>query len=500
MSNIKSDAWICEVCGYIHRGSEPPDECPVCGVGKEFFEPYEEPGKAEPVSKPKRWRCLVCNYEHTGDQPPDECPVCGALADAFEALSEIGKKDVLETSESDHIVIAGSGIAGISAIEAIRKISTDIRITLLSKEKHIPYHRLNLTRYLAAELSQDKLPFYAEDWYRENNVDLVTGAAVYKISPAKKEVSLADGTSYSYDKLILAAGAHPFVPPILGVQREGVTTLRDLDDANYILREAKTAKAVVVIGGGILGLEAAGALARTSTKPVLLENFEWVMPRQLNRAAAELLQEHIKGMGISLRLDTVVRELVGDERVAGVLLDNGETIHADLVIISTGIRPNSYLARMAGLRINQGIVVNDYLQTTDPDIFAAGDIVEHRGQLSGLWNAAQYQGSIAGMNAAGKKVEFGGIPRATTIKVLGVDLLSIGKFNPDDGSDIVIEEKKGKQYSRFLFRDSHLEGSILYGNTSIGGAVKKAVENKQDFSGLLKKKPKCADIWKALSD
>jgi len=495
MSEENPGAWRCVVCGYVHRGPEPPGECPVCGSPKEHFEPYKEPTKAEPMAKPEKWRCLVCNYEHKGAPPSDHCPVCGAPPERFEAITETKKDDTVDTGKPGEILIVGSGIAGVSAVEAIRQFSASARITLVSKEKHIPYYRLNLTRFLADELSEDKLPIHGENWYKENRVNLIAGAEVSTISMDKKEVTFTDGRTHSYDKLILTAGAHPFIPPIPGARMEGVTTLRNLNDALYILREAKTAKSIVIIGGGILGLETAGALAKRSKGITLLENFKWLMPRQLNQTAAERLRKHVEGLGISLKVTTSVQELVGDERVAGVLLKNGETIPADLAIITTGVRSNSYLARLCGLRINRGIIVNDYMQTSDPYVYAAGDIAEHRGVVYGLWNAAQYQGSIAGMNAAGKTAEFGGIPRSNSIKVLGIDLLSIGKFEAEDGSDIIIEaEDKGK-YNRFVFRDSHLVGSILYGDTAVSAGVKKAIENKEDLSGLLEKQPTAADIW-----
>ncbi|MCP4694639.1 MAG: NAD(P)/FAD-dependent oxidoreductase, partial [Desulfobacterales bacterium] len=251
---------------------------------------------------------------------------------------------------------------------------------------------------------------------------------------------------------------------------------------------------VVVIGGGILGLEIAGALAGRSGKVTVLEGFDWLMPRQLNRKAATLLQDHLRGLGVDLKTGVMVDELVGDERVAGVLLKNGETVPGDLVIMAAGVRSNSHLARTAGLRVNQGVIVNEFLQTSAPGVFAAGDIAEHGGVLYGLWTAAQYQGSIAGMNAAGERVEFGGIPRSNSIKVLDVDLLSIGRFEPDDGSYVTVEKEFDGAYLYFMFRDSRLVGSILYGDASIGGQVKKVIEEGVDMSGPLGKGASAEEI------
>ena len=496
MTETNIRAWCCTVCGFVHREPELPGECPVCGSPQERFEPYSEPSKAQPVSKPNNWRCLVCNYEHVGDQPPDKCPVCATPARRFEAIADKKEEAQVDSAQADEILIVGGGIAGVTAAESIRQLSANAKITLLTKERHLPYYRLNLTRFIAGEIEEDSLPIHPANWYQENRINVLSGSEVSTISLDQQAVSFVDRTTRHYDKLILTAGAHPFIPPILGARLEGVATLRNLTDAHYILQEADKAASIVIIGGGILGLETAGALSRYSDKKVtLLEGFKWLMPRQLNQTAAELLKSYIESIGIALKTDVSVQDLVGDERVAGVHLKSGETIPADLVIITAGVRSNSYLARLTGLRANQGVIVNDYMQTSDPNVYAAGDIAEHRGVMYGLWNAAQYQGSIAGMNAVGKMVEFGGIPRSNSIKVLGVDLLSIGKFEAEDGSDVIIEAECDGNYSRFLFRDSHLVGSILYGDTAISAGVKKAIENKDDFSGLLKKQPLVADVW-----
>ncbi len=500
MNEYKSIAWRCTVCGYIHRGKKPPDECPVCGAPKKLFESFNEKIKPDlPAAQPNNWRCLVCTHVHTGDTPPDKCPVCDTPGKSFEPVN---KQDEIKSSKGkkEKIIIAGGGIAGIAAAESIREYSDDAEILLISKEKHLPYYRLNLTRWLANEIGEDALPIHQEGWYEENRINLVMGDELSKISMDQKKVTLLnDDMAYPFDKLILATGSHPFVPPLTGANMEGVTTLRTLDDARYIRANAKNA-GVIVIGGGVLGLEAAGALVDYAKQVTILENFDYLMPRQLSKKAALMLGETITGKGIKLRVNVSAKELTGDERVSGVLLEGGEILPADLVIVSTGIRANSYLARAAGLQVNQGILVNDYLQTSHPDIYAAGDLAEHRGISYGLWGAAQFQGSIAGMNAAGLKTEFGGIPRSNRLKVLGVNLFSIGKFEPDDGSYILIEQEKDDTYERFVFHDTHLVGAILYGDTSRSADVKRGIETTRDFSKILQTRPDISEIWEMLSE
>lgn len=481
--------WRCTVCGYVHKGDEVPGQCVVCGAPSDKFEDFgeERPGqKAESAG----WKCLVCNYIHREDKAPETCPVCGAGSRNFEPVAPV-KEDAPDTEAKRHIIIVGAGIAGVSAAEAARAQSPGAEITVLSKEENLPYYRLNLTRLLAGEVNDLSLPIHPESWYRENRINLSLKTEVTEIHPGVKAVVLRDGARMLYDRLILTAGAHPFIPPVPGAQKNGVTTFRNLDQAVRISAAARLAKSAVVVGGGILGLEAAAALKQIAPdlSVTVVEGFDYLMPRQLNRKAAARLKKHVENLGILLETGTSVKEIEGDERVANIVLGSGKTIAADLVIFAAGVRPNSYLARITGLNVNQGIIVNDYMETSFDGIYAAGDIAEHRGVVYGLWNAAMYQGAIAGMNAAGKKSGFGGIPRSNTIKVLGIDLFSIGAIEPCDGSCTVIEKENDDVYISLLLRDGHLEGAILYGDTSQSAVVKKAIEDKKDFSRVLRNDP-----------
>jgi len=241
-------------------------------------------------------------------------------------------------------------------------------------------------------------------------------------------------------------------------------------------------------------------LARRGARVTLLEGHGWLLPRQLNQRAGDILARCVESGGIQLRTKVRVREILGDESVRGVLLDDGSLIDADLVVVATGIRSNSYLGRMAGLDVNDGIVVDNLLQTSHPDVFAAGDVAEHHGFVYGTWGPSQYQGSIAGMNSVGANAEFGGIPRSNALKVLRVELFSIGQIEPVDGSYEIIEEKIESKFFEFVFRDSHLVGAILLGDAGLAAGVKKAVESKLDFSGLLAKHASVGDVLEFLAE
>jgi nitrite reductase (NADH) large subunit len=433
----------------------------------------------------KIWICPVCGYIHYGSQPPDECPVCGAMGDLFELSTTSQPNQVsMASGERKKVVIVGAGVAGVSAAEAIRKASAQVELILVSNEIHLPYYRLNLTRYLAGEVGIEQLPLHPESWYAENNITLLRNSEMSQLNIEKKELQLQNGSSITYDRLILTVGSHPFVPPFPGAIRKNVTTLRTLKDADFIL-ESCHGKHCVCIGGGILGLEIAGGLARQGVDVTVLENQAWLLPRQLNETGSKLFQEKVESLGIRIQVSAQTRELVGDESVHGVLLEDGTTVSADFVIISAGVRSNIDLARQAGLEVKQGIMVDNKMQTSRPDVFAPGDVAEHQGIVSGLWYPSQAQGTVAGMNAIGLDVEFTGLPRSNVLKALGIDLFSIGQISPADNADRIIDAAIDGKYCCFIFRDNSMVGSILLGDTSLSSKVKGIIEDHVDCSSVL---------------
>lgn len=491
MSTSAVRVWTCSVCGYVHRGVQAPDACPVCGATPDLFEAGKDAAPAAPAATVTQWRCLNCEHIHTGPQPPDSCPVCGAAADRFEPhVPEAGAGVGADTKL--RVVIVGAGIAGVSAAEACRRAAPGAAIVLLSKELELPYYRLNLTRYLAGEIPAAQLELKPADWYAANRIEFQRGAELCGLDLPGREVRLRDGARQPFDRLILTAGAHPFVPPFPGGNRENVTVLRTRTDADRILAAAGGGGRCVCIGGGLLGLETAGALARRGADVTLLEGSGWLLPRQLNARAGALLESRLSGIGITLRRQARTQELVGDEQVRGVLLEDGALLPADLVILATGVRPNSYLARLAGLQVNQGVIVDDSLRSSHPEVYAAGDVAEHRGVSYGTWGPAQFQGAMAGMNAVGGVAEFAGVPRSNMLKVLGIDMFSIGRIQIEDASYELIEGERDGNYAGFVCRDSHLVGAILLGDTHLSAAVKAAIERRVDLSATLRTRP---DAW-----
>ncbi|MBF0344013.1 MAG: NAD(P)/FAD-dependent oxidoreductase [Nitrospirae bacterium] len=398
------------------------------------------------------------------------------------------------------IVIVGGGIAGVSAAEAARKASAKAKIIMLSKEPYLPYYRINLTRYLAGEVTNNELEIHPESWYKGRDIDLSLGTELSSIDLASKALVMRDGKSQTYDKLILTLGSYAYVPPIAGIDKPNVIVLRTRDDADCLLNNCQRASRFVCIGGGLLGLETAGALSRRGMEVALLEGFNWLLPRQLNRKASAILERHITKEGFTIHKGVKTKEIVGDENSTSVLLDNGNTIAADMIIVTTGIRSNIDLARAAGLSVNNGIIVDNTLKTSHPDVYAAGDVAEHKGIIYGTWGSSMTQGTTAGMNAAGQHVEFTGIPRSNMLKVLGYDMFSIGEIDPAIGSDEVIDGEMDGNYYYFLLRGNHLIGAILLGDIRPSVVVRKTLEKQVDCSEVLKAKKGVLEVLSFFKD
>lgn len=473
-------AWKCDVCGYVHQGDEPPETCPLCGVGREMFSILEIVTAAGPPQA-SLWRCTICDYQHQGDAPPETCSICDAAKDLFAAVQSPTAHSVSSTKVSS-IVVIGAGIAGLTAVEQARIHAPQAEITMINKEPVLPYYRLNLTRFVAGEVGRESLNIHSQQWFDDNNIRIVY-AEITGIDRKQQQVQTRNGDSLGYDRLILASGSHAFVPSLPGVTRDGVYVLRTLDNAENILQQIAGKKHCVCIGGGLLGLETAGALKKRGLEVTVLEGFQWLLPRQLSQNAGTLLMNHVEKFGIKVRCGVRTKEIIGDETVRAVVVDDDEEIAADIVIIATGIRPNSYLARQCQLKVNKGILVNDRLETSDPHIFAAGDVCEHRGYLYGIWPASYAQGVIAGINAAGGSAELQNLPPSTRLKVLDVDVFSIGDIQIHDASYRILEHQNGG-YRCLICRDGKIIAANLLGDTSLAAPIKEAIESQMQISEL----------------
>ena len=367
-------------------------------------------------------------------------------------------------------VIMGAGVAGFTAAMdlARRKVG---EVIVFSDEPFPYYYRPQLTRYLAGELPLNQLirrPLY---WYWERGIDLRVGSPVEEIDPVTKTLRvLGHEDEVPYDRLLIATGSRPFVPPIPGVDKARVLTWRTLEDTIEITRAAFTSQDLVVIGGGLLGLEAARGLRGTCKRLTVLEYFPRLLPRQLDPEGATLLQQLIEEMDIRVVTSARVRALTGDQEVSGIELASGERLPAQAVIIAAGVRCHSQLAKQAGIAVDQGIIVDEYMHTNVPDIYAAGDVAIYRGQNWALATIAQAQGATAAANMAGESTPYKAIVPATSLKVAGVDVTSIGLVNPraeDGATEIRALDYTEKTYRKIILQDGVIVGAILVNGSQL---------------------------------
>jgi nitrite reductase (NADH) large subunit len=432
----------------------------------------------------KTWRCSICGYIHYGDEAPASCPICDAKAEDFKEIEVVVRPERRDPGQ-ERVVIVGAGIAGVSAAATVREHAPNAEIILLSKEEELPYWRLNLTRMLAGDFQEKNLPLHSEQWYLDRNIKLRMGVSATRLLLTEKAVELEGGDTVQYDKLIVATGSYPFIPPIPGADLDHVFAVRTADDVRQILSVVREGANVVCIGGGILGLETAAAMAKQKANVTVLESFDYIMPLQLNPEGSEVMKKHLATLNVEVVTKAMADCIIGEGHVTGVHLKRGQLIPADLVVITAGDRANSELLEDAGLMVRKGVLVDNFLRTSNPDIYAVGDVAEHDGVRYGSWNPAMYMGKIAGMNVAGVPTEFGGIPRSHMIKVVGKPMLSIGTITPIDGSYRMIEDYAENGYRMFMLRDGCFAGCLLLGKMKLLKPVRKAIQARLDLSGML---------------
>lgn len=433
------------------------------------------------------WKCTICGEIIESNEVPSQCPVCGVGSELF---VKIEKEDSFnEFNDEFKIVIIGASGAGMSAAEEIRKRNSKCSLTIISKEEVKGYYRPQLSKMLSGNIEFDSIAIKDEDWFNNNNVKLMLSSVVDKIDIKNKKLISIEGKELEYDKLIIASGAEVSVPPIPGKDKKGVHTLRYLKDLIEIKEYAKDKKTACVIGGGILGLEAASELNNLGLNVTVLERNDRALKRQLDVNGSELLEDIIKDSGVTIRKFASSKEIVGDERVSGVLLEDGETIAADLVIISTGVKPNCEFVT-SDIEINKAIVVNNMMETNVSDIYACGDCAEFDGVNYALWSEAILQGKAAGINAVGDEYIYQQIVPSTTLNAFNTNVFSIG----DIGSkkDVKYEvyeilERDRKNYKKMYFINDSLVGGILIGDTSKTVELMEGFEKNKTKDEMIKK-------------
>ncbi|MEW6097671.1 MAG: nitrite reductase large subunit NirB [Pseudomonadota bacterium] len=376
------------------------------------------------------------------------------------------------------LVMIGNGMAGVRTVEELLKLAPDLYdITIFGAEPHPNYNRILLSPVLAGEQRLDEIILNPLEWYRENGISLHLGKKVVDVDRRRRIVTAEDGTTAAYDRLLIATGSTPFIPPVPGKDLEGVVAYRDIADTNTMIEAAQRYKHAVVVGGGLLGLEAANGLMRRGMQVTVVHIAPWLMERQLDEVAGKMLQKSLEDRGLRFLIGAHTTALIGDRdggrsgRVMAVQVKDGREVPADLVVMAAGIRPNTELAEKIGLHCHRGIVVTDTMQTiTDPRIYAVGECASHRGVAYGLVAPLFEQGKVCATHLAELGIgRYTGSQVSTKLKVTGIDLFSAGDFMGGEGTEeIVLSDPYAGVYKKLVLKDDRLVGACLYGDTVDG--------------------------------
>lgn len=423
-------------------------------------------------------KCLVCG--EIFDASLETCPVCGVGKENFVPVDLDEVTFHLDTLEK--FVVLGGGTAALNAAKAIRERNNTASIIMVSDEEELPYDRPMLTKNMFGAVSGGSIASKEASWYEQHSIDLRLGVTVTALDLGRKEVRLSDGTVLPYDKCVYALGSHSFMPPIKGIEQEGVSAVRTIADVEKINRWALDAKHAVVIGGGALGLEAAWELRKEKMEVTVLEGMPRLLLGKLDDTAADMLTKIAEKNGVNIQTGVKIAEITGDGKVDGVLLEDGTKIPADIVLVSTGVRANKELAEDAGLLTNRAVMVSDKMQTSDSSVFAGGDCAEYDGANVAIWPVAMEMGRVAGANAAGDSQPYLPQVQGMTLAALNTMVYAIGDVGTKEAASyktLEIRDDRKMTLQKCYFMNNALCGAILIGDTS---------KMKEMTEGVLKKK------------
>ena len=430
-------------------------------------------------------KCLVCGAVF--DSSIDICPVCGVGPENFVEVE--AEENEFSNDTKNFYIILGNGAAGHYAAEAIRKRDRTGTITMISNEPYRTYNRPMLTKSIMSGLNEEQIAVEDASWYEENHIYQILGHEVVKIDPEAKEVHLDDGSKYHYTKLIYALGSECFIPPIKGADKDGVIAIRRLSDTKKVAEKLKETKHAVVIGGGVLGLEAAWELKKSRCEVTVLELAPVLMGRQLDKTAGEMLKKISEGQGIQIHTGVQIEAIEGGEKAEGVRLADGTVIPAELVIVSCGVRANTALAKEAGIETDRAVIVNEKMETNIPDIYACGDCAQYEGINYAIWPQAVEEGKTAGAQAAGDDNTYSTVPAALSFHGMNTALFAAGDNgqNPDLIYKTVEYKDEGKkQYQKYYFLNNRLCGVILIGDTSRMAEMTEALKHHRQYKEIIK--------------
>lgn len=387
------------------------------------------------------------------------------------------------------LVLIGNGMAGVRCIEEILKLGGNelFEITIFGNEPHVNYNRIMLSAVLAGDMTMKDIEMNSLSWYEENNISLYRNETVIKMDCKKQVIYTDKGREAPYDHVIIATGSNPFILPVPGADLKGVISFRSIEDCEAMLETAKDYKKAVVIGGGLLGLEAARGLLNLGMNVDVVHLSEYLMERQLDETAATLLRQKLEEQGMKFLMTKMTSEIIGHDRVEKVKFKDGTETVADLVVMAVGIRPNTAVALESGIEVNRGIVVNDFLQTSVPNVYAVGECAEHRNIVYGLVAPLWEQGKVLAGHVTGRSSNTGyqGSVLSTKLKVSGVNVFSAGEFfDSPTSKSIRVQDDFAGVYKKVVIRDNKVIGAVLYGETAEGTKLFNMIQSEEDVTGL----------------
>lgn len=382
-------------------------------------------------------------------------------------------------------LIIGNGIAGLAAAREIRSNDKDGSLMMVSSESALTYYRVKLTECLAKDFTDEELLVSKESWYKEKNIEVVLSKIVENIDTENNKVRLDDGQEIEYGQLLIATGSRPFIPPINGKFKEGVFALRTLKDLHYVKDYLKSCNSVAVIGGGLLGLEAAWSLKALGKEVSIIEFAEYLLPRQLDKEISTRLEEKLSKLGFKVYLSSQAEAILGENKSDGIQLNGNRKINTDAILISSGVRPTLDLVRDTKVEYDKGIKVDNYMKTNVDNIYGAGDVVEINGMVLGLWTAGNEQGKVAGGNMTGKELEYNQPKIFTNLQIGNINLFSAGIINDFDK---VYEYKDEDQeiHHKIFTKGGKIVGVILFGDLKEMNALRNAVIAKTNVDEYIK--------------
>ena len=416
-------------------------------------------------------------------------PVIATLDLEQAVAATIGDDDFHFDEAVKHVVVVGNGIAGVTAADYVRRYHPDCEIHLIGQESHHLYNRMAITRLIYGRSAMNGLYLQPEEWYTKQNINTWLNTLVARVNQEEKRVELATGEQLPYDRLILATGSNSFVPPLDGFGLPGTFVLREAEDAIRLraFAQQQRAKYAVISGGGLLGLEAAYALYKIGLDVTVLERGPYLLRRQLDERGGHYLQRYLEGLGLHIMVEAECQSVTGEGCVQEVVLRDGRSLPCDIFLVAVGIRSNLELAQDLGLTSQRGVVVNEQMQTSMPGVYAAGDVCEFNGQVMGLWTVAVEQAKVAAINAVGGQQVYEEIVPVTALKVVGVDLTSIGRLLPQSDAEIEIalENSSENRYRKLLISEGKIVGAILLGYPLDAPHVTQAIKEGIDVTPYL---------------